>query len=115
MKFGWVLIRLTAAAALVVILSAPVAFAAPCPGHTDPAQNAIDKAMAGMKGMSDKGKMGLVHTLIDDAKMLLWSAKHNCDKPRPETTTTPGLPPKRRPPPPTPKPPRVSRRNRLNV
>ncbi len=81
MKLGWVLMRLTAAAALVFILSAPLAFAAPCPGHTDPAQNAIDKAMAAMKGMSDKGKMGLVHTLIDDAKMLLWSAKHNCDKP----------------------------------
>ncbi len=81
MKLGWVLIRLTAAAALVVILSGPAAFALPCPGHTDPAQNAIDKAVAAMKGMSDKGKMGLVHTLIDDAKMLLWSAKHNCDKP----------------------------------
>ena len=83
---------------MVVILIAPVAFAAPCPGHADPAQNAIDKATAAMKGMPDKGKMGPVHTLIDDAKMLLASAKHNCAKPAA-----------------TPKPPWVSRRNRLNV
>ena len=81
MKLGRVLIPLTAAAALVVILSAPVAFAAPCPGHTDPAQTAIDKAVAAMKGMPKGEKQALVHTLIDDAKMLIWSAKHNCDKP----------------------------------
>ena len=31
--------------------------------------------------MSDKGKAGLVHTLLDDAKMLLHSAKHNHEKP----------------------------------
>ena len=80
-KLGSVLIPLTAAAALVVILLAPAAFALPCAGHTDPAQNAIDKAVAAMKGMPEGEKQALVHTLIDDAKMLLWSAKHNCDKP----------------------------------
>ncbi len=80
-KLGRVLIPLTAAAALVVILLAPAAFALPCPGHTDPAQNGIDKAVAAMKGMPKGEKQALVHTLIDDAKMLLWSAKHNCDKP----------------------------------
>ena len=81
MKLGRVLIPLTAAAALVVILLAPAAFALPCPGHTDPAQEAIDKATAAMKAMPEGEKMRQVHTLIDDAKMLLPSAKHNCEKP----------------------------------
>ena len=80
-KLGGVLVRLTAATALVIILTAPVTFAAPCPGHVDPAQSAIDKATKAMKGMPDKGKMVQVHTLIDDAKMMLASAKHNCAKP----------------------------------
>ena len=80
-KLGSVLIPLTAAAALVVILLAPAAFALPCAGHTDPAQNAIDKAVAAMKGMPEGEKQALVHTLIDDAKMLLNSAEHNHQKP----------------------------------
>ena len=34
-----------------------------------------------MQAMTDKSKAGLVHTLLDDAKMLLHSAKHNHEKP----------------------------------
>ena len=34
-----------------------------------------------MKAIPDKGKAGLVHTLIDDANTLLHSAKHNHEKP----------------------------------
>ena len=37
-------------------------------------------ATTAMKAMSDKEKMGLVHTLIDDAKMVLGSGKHNHEK-----------------------------------
>ena len=52
-----------------------------CPGHFKAAQAAIDSATNAMKAMSDKSKAGLVHTLIDDAKTLLHSAKHNHEKP----------------------------------
>jgi hypothetical protein len=52
-----------------------------CPGHFKAAQAAIDSATNAMKAMPDKGKAGLVHTLIDDAKTLLHSAKHNHEKP----------------------------------
>ena len=78
MKLGRVLIPGIAAAALVVVVSAPVALALPCPEHFDPAQNAIDKATAAMKALPEEEKMRQVHTLIDDAKMLLASAKHHC-------------------------------------
>ena len=53
-----------------------------CPGHFKAAQAAIDSATAAMNAVGDKDKQGLVHTLIDDAKMLLTSAKHNHAKPR---------------------------------
>jgi hypothetical protein len=52
-----------------------------CPSHFKTTQSAIDSATTAMKGMSDKDKAGLVHTLIDDAKTLLHSAKHNHEKP----------------------------------
>ena len=52
-----------------------------CPGYFKVAQAAIDGATNAMKAMSDKGKAGLVHTLIDDAKTLLQSAKHNHKNP----------------------------------
>ncbi len=52
-----------------------------CPNNFKAAQAAIDDAMTAMKAMSDKGKMGYVHTLIDDAKMLLSSGMHNHAKP----------------------------------
>ncbi len=65
---------------LLVILSAPLAFALPCIDLIETGQIAIDQAKTAMK-MLPKDKQGLVHTLIDDANMLLQSAKHNCDKP----------------------------------
>ncbi len=52
-----------------------------CPVEFGEADAAIAKAKAAMEGMSDKQKMGLVHTLIDDAKALLASGKHNHEKP----------------------------------
>jgi hypothetical protein len=52
-----------------------------CPNHFVEAQAAIDNATTAMKAMSDKSKAGLVHTLLDDAKMLLQSAKHHHEKP----------------------------------
>jgi len=52
-----------------------------CPGHFKASQATIDSATTAMKAMSDKGKAGLVHTLLDDAKMLLKSAKHHHAKP----------------------------------
>lgn len=65
---------------LLVILSAPLAFAFECSRHIDAAQDAIDLAAAAMAKLP-KAKQGLVHTLVDDAKMLLESGKHNCAKP----------------------------------
>ena len=56
-----------------------------CPKHFTAAQAAIDKALKGMKGMSkmmSKKNMALVHTLVDDAKMLLAGAIHNHKKPQ---------------------------------
>ena len=52
-----------------------------CPNHFTQAQTAIDSATTAMKAMSDKSKAGLVHTLLDDAKMLLQSARHHHEKP----------------------------------
>ena len=52
-----------------------------CPGHFDEAQAAIDSATAAMGGVSDAGKKGLVHTLIDDAKHMLTAARHHHAKP----------------------------------
>ncbi|MFQ5883369.1 MAG: hypothetical protein ACE5I9_13030 [Candidatus Methylomirabilales bacterium] len=65
---------------LVVILAVPVVSAFECPKHFKEAQAAIDEAAAAMKKLP-KEKHGLVHTLIDDAKMLLQSGKHNHEKP----------------------------------
>ncbi len=42
---------------------------------------AIEEATSAMNEMSDAGAKGLVHTFIDDAKMLLGGAKHNHAKP----------------------------------
>jgi hypothetical protein len=52
-----------------------------CPTDFDAAGAAIESATTAMKAMSDKEQMGLVHTLIDDAKMMLASAQHNHEKP----------------------------------
>ena len=60
---------------------ASTSWAFSCPNNFKVAQAAIDNATTAMKAMTDKSKAGLVHTLIDDAKMLLHSAKHNHEKP----------------------------------
>ncbi len=57
------------------------AWAFTCPVDFKAADEAIASATAAMKAMSDKEKMGLIHTLIDDAKMLLGSGQHNHAKP----------------------------------
>jgi hypothetical protein len=69
----------TLIAASLGFTSASLAFS--CPNHFVTAQSAIDSASTAMKAMSDKDKAGLVHTLLDDAKMLLQSAKHHHEKP----------------------------------
>ena len=69
--------------ALIVVSSAN---AFECPKHFKAAQAAIDKVIGDMKGdMSKKmpkEDMALVHALLDDAKMLLASARHNHEKPQ---------------------------------
>ncbi len=67
------------AGALVTFGSGAWAFN--CPVDFQAADEAIASATAAMKAMSDKEKMGLVHTVLDDAKMLLTSGKHNHAKP----------------------------------
>ena len=57
------------------------AWAFNCPVHFQAAQSSIDIAVSAMEAVSDKTKKGLVHTLIDDAKTFLHSAKHNHEKP----------------------------------
>ena len=57
-----------------------------CPTHFAAAQAAIDNALEGMADMEgmdmDPTEMALVHSLIDDAKMILAGAIHNHDKPQ---------------------------------
>lgn len=65
---------------LVVLLAVPIASAFECPKHFEKAQDAIDQAAAAMAKLP-KDKQGEVHTLVDDAKMFLGSAKHNHEKP----------------------------------
>lgn len=65
---------------LLVFLAAPVVSAFECPKHFEKAQDAIDQAAAAMARLP-KDKQGLVHTLVDDAKMFLASARHNHKKP----------------------------------
>lgn len=64
-----------------VVASAPAAWAFECPTHFETTQNAIDSATAAMENVTDETRHGLVHTLIDDAKMLLESARHNHEAP----------------------------------
>ena len=52
-----------------------------CPVSFGEAEAAIAKAKAAMEAMPDGANKGLVHTLIDDAKALLASGKHNHEKP----------------------------------
>ncbi len=57
------------------------AWAFDCPNRFQAADAAIADAAAAMNKMSDAKAKGLVHTFIDDAKMLLHSARHNHEKP----------------------------------
>ncbi len=82
MKVKWLL---AASAAALVMQSPWSAQAFECPKHFAAAQAAIDKVAADMradtpwKRTEDKA---LVHTLLDDAKMLLAGGKHNHEKPQ---------------------------------
>ncbi len=83
MKVKWLL----AASAAAVALQMPSgAQAFECSKNIAEAQAAIDKVAEDMGGdMSKrmpKEQMALVHALLDDAKMLLAGAKHNCEKPQ---------------------------------
>ncbi len=67
------------------LLVAQGAFAFECPKHFAEAQAAIDKVSADMKAAGDKvakADMALIHALLDDAKSLLASGKHNHAKPQ---------------------------------
>ncbi len=57
-----------------------------CPTHFAAAPAALDKVTADMGGemskQMPKEQMALVHALLDEAKMILAGAKHNCEKPQ---------------------------------
>lgn len=67
------------AVAALVAGFAPAANAFECPTLFEQAEQEIDKATAAMDAM--QGDHALVHTLIDDARMYLESARHNHAKP----------------------------------
>ncbi len=77
---------LLAAGAVGVALGLSVpAQAFECPTHFKEAQAAIDKVAGAAKGAAGsvaKGDLALVHALLDDAKMLLASGRHNHEKPQ---------------------------------
>ncbi len=78
-------IWLAAAVAAGIMAWPGGALAFECPKQFADAQAAIDKVMADMKGMEgqmSKADMALVHTLLDDAKMLLAAGKHNHERPQ---------------------------------
>ena len=58
-----------------------VGWAFECPVLFKQAQAEIDKVTAAMNGMP-KSNMALVHSLLDDAKMYLTTARHNHAKPQ---------------------------------
>ena len=78
-------IWLAAAVAAGIMAWSGAALAFECPKRFADAQAAIDKVQGDMKGMAgqmSKEGMALVHALLDDAKMLLDSGKHNHEKPQ---------------------------------
>ena len=87
MKLKWPLAFIAAFALLQFPLTAN-AFG--CPPSIAKAQAAIDKVLEDMKGEMSKSMvkagmaadMKLVHALLDDAKMVLASARHNHAKPQ---------------------------------
>ena len=80
--------RTVAAAAAfgTILFASQGAFAFECPKHIAAAQAAIDKVTGDMGGemskQMPKEQMALVHALLDEAKMILAGAKHNCEKPQ---------------------------------
>ncbi len=80
MKLG-TLMAVIAVLALGLLPSTANAYG--CPKAIAEAQVAIDKVIKDMKTMKmSKGELGLVHALLDDAKMFLAGAKHNHTKPQ---------------------------------
>ena len=82
MALKWLL---AASAAAMILQMSSGAQAFECPKRFAEAQTLIDKVTADMKGM--KGKVSkedhaLVHALLDDAKSLLASGRHNHEKPQ---------------------------------
>ena len=77
---------LTVSSTALLFLLPSGAQAFECPKHFAEAQAVIDKVTEDMKGdMSKKmpkEDMALVHSLLDDAKSRLASAKHNHEKPQ---------------------------------
>lgn len=69
------------AAAAAIALGASGAQAFECPVHFGKADAAIAAATEAMQAMPDGTNKGLVHTLVDDAKMLLESGRHNHNNP----------------------------------
>ncbi len=66
---------------LPLLTAAQGAWAFDCSNRFALAETAIADATAAMEKMNGAIAKGLVHTLIDDAKMKLHSAKHNHEKP----------------------------------
>ncbi len=73
-------IAVLAVVPLLLVFSASAAFPWGCPAALKAAEDAVDQAAAEMAKLP-KDKQGMVHTLIDDARMLLESARHNHEKP----------------------------------
>ncbi len=77
-------LALVAIFGLVQIPDAASAFE--CPRHFAAAQAVINKVKGDMGGEMSKrmakDQMALVHSLLDDAKMMLAGAKHNHEKPQ---------------------------------
>ncbi len=69
-----------AIALLSLLAMSSGAWAFDCDNRIAAAESAIADATAAMNKMGDAKAQGLVHTLIDDAKMLLQSSKHNHKK-----------------------------------
>ncbi len=87
MKTPFQTLTVAATAAFAILaLSGGSAVAFECPKHFAATQALIDKVAGDMGGemskQMPKEQMALVHTLLDDAKMILAGAKHNHEKPQ---------------------------------
>ncbi len=85
MSVKWMSASCFAFVLVVVLAHTPrTANAFECPKHFAAAQAAIDNVLEGMKGMEgmDMKDMASLHSLVDDAKMVLASAIHNHEKPQ---------------------------------